>query len=103
MQYDLPIEKVKEYADNFAEIWDEIFPIERQRILGLFLEQVVVYEDHVDIEIKTGGLATFIEEMTNGNDWKISKRPFVRPSWLYFQYGIMQRLQNWFALPIWKP
>ncbi len=68
VQDDLSIEKVKEYADNFAEIWDEIFPIERQRILGLFLEQVVVYEDHVDIEIKTGGLATFIEEMTNGND-----------------------------------
>ena len=68
VQDDLPIEKVKEYADNFAEIWDEIFPIERQRILGLFLEQVVVYDDHVDIEIKTGGLTTFIEEMTNGND-----------------------------------
>lgn len=68
VQDDLPIEKVKEYADNFAEIWDEIFPIERQRILGLFLEKVVVYDDHVDIEIKTGGLTTFIEEMTNGND-----------------------------------
>lgn len=61
-------ETVKRYAENFSEIWSEIFPIERQRILDLLLERVSVFNDHVDVEIKTGGINAFIKEMTDGND-----------------------------------
>lgn len=61
-------ETVKRYAENFSEIWSEIFPIERQRILDLLLERVSVFDDHVDVEIKTGGINAFIKEMTDGND-----------------------------------
>ena len=61
-------ETLKKYADDFYKVWDEIFPVERQRIINLLLEQVVVYDDHVDIEVKANGLNQLGGELTNGND-----------------------------------
>lgn len=58
---------VAQYADSFSEIWNEIFPVERQRIINLLLDKVVVHVDHVDIDIKANGLNQLAGELTNGN------------------------------------
>ena len=61
-------ETIDDCAADFDAIWDELFPMERQRIINLLLEKVEVFFDHVDIEIKTNGLKHFAGELTNGND-----------------------------------
>lgn len=61
-------ETIEKCNKDFDSMWDELFPIEKQRIIGLLLEKVEVYVDHVDIEIKTNGLKRFAGELTNGNN-----------------------------------
>lgn len=61
-------ETVEKCSNDFDTIWDELFPIERQRIISLLLERVDVYVDHVDIEIKTNGLNKLTGELTNGDN-----------------------------------
>ena len=65
---DLDADTVKRYTEQFATIWQAIFPIEQYRILHLLIEHVDVYEDHLDIEFRTGGIKDLIKELTDENN-----------------------------------
>ena len=62
------METIEKCASDFDAMWDELFPIEQQRIINLLLEKVDVFVDHVDIEIKSNGLNQFAGELINGNN-----------------------------------
>ena len=44
-------------------IWDELFPAEKHRITQTLVERVTVYQNDLDVRIRTGGLHSIISEM----------------------------------------
>ena len=54
---------VTESLNKIDPLWDELFPIEQHRIVGLLVDKVIVYEDGLDIRIRTDGLHSLITEL----------------------------------------
>ncbi len=49
---------VRNTLQNIAPIWQELFPAEQQRLLSLMIDKVILYEDHLDIQVRTHGLTS---------------------------------------------
>ena len=50
------------------QVWAELFPKERERIMRLLIEKIVVYEDALEIVLKTDGLQTLNAELSETGD-----------------------------------
>jgi len=46
------------------DMWDTLFPAEQERIARLLVEEVVVYQDHLEIAIRPDGLCSIVGELT---------------------------------------
>ena len=58
--------KPSEVIDFFKEdSWNELRPGEYNRLIQLFVEQTVVWEDRVEIELKTAGIKSLMEVIEN--------------------------------------
>ena len=56
-------ERPKDIIEMFSEkLWDEISPIERQRLMQLLTERVTINEKDIKIEIRTAGIKSILEE-----------------------------------------
>lgn len=51
-------------------IWDELFPAEKHRIVQTLIEQVTVYENDLDVRIRTTGMHSIISELTKTEEKK---------------------------------
>jgi hypothetical protein len=63
---DLPALTEREVADalaNLDPVWDELFPLERQRIVKLLVEQVTINEGDLDVRIRTDGIHSLVAEL----------------------------------------
>ena len=58
-----PLEVIECFDDEF---WREISPGEYNRMLTLLVEKAVVWEDRLEIEIRTGGIKSLMEKFKNG-------------------------------------
>ena len=55
-----------EVMDFFKEeFWNEQTPGENNRLIQLLVEQAVVWEDRVEIELKTAGIKSLMEVIEN--------------------------------------
>ena len=61
--YPNPVEVVECFREDF---WNEISPGEYNRLLTLLIEKAVVWNDRLEIEFKTGGVKSLMEEFKNG-------------------------------------
>ena len=50
---------------NVTDLWDTLFPVERQRLVSLLVEKAVLKDETMDIELKVSGARKLIEEMNN--------------------------------------
>ena len=57
-----PVEVVECFREDF---WKEITPGEYNRMLTLLIEKAVVWNDRLEIEFKTGGIKSLMEEFKN--------------------------------------
>ena len=57
-----PVEVVECFREDF---WKEITPGEDNRLLTLLIEKAVVWNDKLEIEFKTGGVKSLMEEFKN--------------------------------------
>jgi non-ribosomal peptide synthetase component F len=48
---------------EFEELWNELFPAEQARILGLLVQRVDVQPDRLDITLKIEGLTSLYGEL----------------------------------------
>jgi site-specific DNA recombinase len=48
----------------FDPLWNELFPVEQSRIIGLLVERVDVQTDRVDIKLQIAGVTSLVEELT---------------------------------------
>lgn len=60
-----------EVAESLREldgIWDELFPAEKHRIVQTLIERVTVYENDLDVSIRTGGIHSIISELKHAEE-----------------------------------
>ena len=50
-------------VNKLTPLWDEMFPAERNRLMHLLLKKVTLYEDHLDLDIRTAGVEQILEEL----------------------------------------
>ena len=43
--------------------WDDLFPVERHRLVRLLVEKVELRETGIDMILKTGGLSSLVTEL----------------------------------------
>jgi site-specific DNA recombinase len=60
---DLEPKEIHEAMSRLELIWDVLYPTERQKLLAAILEHATVYDDCVELEIKTDGIRTFADEL----------------------------------------
>jgi site-specific DNA recombinase len=54
---------VSEAFSNVETFWEDLFPVERNRLIRLLVEKVEIRETGIDMELKTNGLTTLITEL----------------------------------------
>jgi DNA invertase Pin-like site-specific DNA recombinase len=59
---------VREALVSFEPLWNELFPAEQSRIVGLLVARVQVNADSVDVTLKIDGFASLISEMRRGEE-----------------------------------
>ena len=62
-----PGKDVAEVLNKLTPLWDEMFPAERNRLMHLLLKKVTLYEDHLDLDIRTAGVEQILEELDYEN------------------------------------
>ena len=58
-----PGKEVNELLSRQTELWDEMFPAERNRLMHLLLKKVTLYEDRLDLDIRTEGMKQLLGEL----------------------------------------
>lgn len=59
---------VMEALENVESFWEDLFPVERNRLMKLLIDHVDVYETGLELKIKTSGMRGLIKEITNVQD-----------------------------------
>ncbi len=49
--------------NSIEELWEELFPAEKHRLIRLCIENIVLFKDHMDIEIKTNGIRSLVLDL----------------------------------------
>ena len=78
MQECLPTEaEVREALMNIDPVWDVLFPRERERIVKLLVEKVVMNPDAMDVVIRTNGLSSLVAELRETTEQAESRKVSV--------------------------
>jgi site-specific DNA recombinase len=59
--------KVRNALKAFEPLWNELFPAEQSRIIGLLVERVDVRADRVDIRLRMAGVSSLVGELTHNS------------------------------------
>ncbi|MCP3866968.1 MAG: recombinase family protein, partial [Gammaproteobacteria bacterium] len=54
---------VSESFQNVESFWEDLFPVERNRLIRLLVDKVEIRETGIDMELRTNGLTTLIAEL----------------------------------------
>ena len=63
-----PGKNVIEMLEKLTPLWNEMFPAERNRLMNLLLEKVSLYDDHIELDIRTAGVKQILEELDYENN-----------------------------------
>ncbi len=55
---------VSEAFQNVETFWEDLFPLERNRLIQLLVETIEIRETEIDMELKTNGLTNLVTELT---------------------------------------
>ena len=50
-------------CDSIGAIWEELFPVERYRLVHLLFARIRIFSDHMIMDVKTDGLKSLIREL----------------------------------------
>jgi len=59
--------EVRNALQAFDPLWNELFPAEQSRIIGLLVERVDVRADCVDIKLQIAGVTSLVGELTGNS------------------------------------
>ena len=72
---------------DFEALWDELYPGEQGRIVGLVVREAVVWEDHLDLTFHDRGIAALAAEVTGAPDIKPGEPLVLSIDFSTRQYG----------------
>ncbi|MBF0111043.1 MAG: hypothetical protein HQL76_17905 [Magnetococcales bacterium] len=49
-------------------MWEELFPLEQNRLLKLLVEQLVVSVNGLDLRLRVAGLGALVDELTSNQE-----------------------------------
>jgi len=53
---------------DFEALWDELYPGEQARIVGLLVREAIIWDDHLDLTFHDRGIATLAGEVSGSPD-----------------------------------
>jgi DNA invertase Pin-like site-specific DNA recombinase len=59
--------EVRKALQAFDPLWNQLFPVEQSRIIGLLVERVDVLIDRVDIKLRIAGVTSLVAELTHNS------------------------------------
>ena len=59
----LQLQEIRNFFQN--SFWSEITPGEENRLIRILVEKAIVWEDRLEIEIKTSGIRPLMEKLKN--------------------------------------
>jgi site-specific DNA recombinase len=62
---DMTESKVRRALIAFEPLWNELFPTEQSRIIGLLVERVDVRNDRINIRLRIAGVSALVGELTD--------------------------------------
>jgi len=61
-------QEVISHLRDFEALWDELYPGEQARIVGLVVREAVVWDDHLDLVFHDRGIAALASEVSGSPD-----------------------------------
>lgn len=55
---------ISESFNSIGALWEELFPAERYRLAHLVIENIAVFKDKMEIELKKNGIASLVQELS---------------------------------------
>ena len=55
--------EIAEAFNDVETLWKELFPAEKHRLIQLFIEKIVLFNDRMEMEIKTDGVTSLVNEL----------------------------------------
>jgi site-specific DNA recombinase len=59
--------EVRDALQAFDPLWNQLFPVEQSRIIGLLVERVNVLADRVDIKLRIAGVTSLVDELSGNS------------------------------------
>jgi site-specific DNA recombinase len=56
---------ISDAFDDMQSLWDELFPVERQRLIKLLVEKIEIHETGLDLILNTHGMSSLVSELVN--------------------------------------
>lgn len=53
--------EIAEAFNDVETLWSELFPAEKHRLIQLFIEKIVLFNDRMEMEIKTDGVTSLVK------------------------------------------
>ena len=72
---ELTMTEIRQAFSSLELIWDALFPVERYKLMHFLLENIRVYSDRVELEIKTAGLGAFVNDLLMMKEAKDRSNP----------------------------
>ncbi|HRK98460.1 MAG TPA: recombinase family protein [Alphaproteobacteria bacterium] len=85
-------EKIIRALENFEQLWDELFPVEQERLVKLLIQRVVVTTTKVSIELRPVGMIGLLHEIMP--DVKIEKSRPTKDSPITIEIPIKLRKRS---------
>lgn len=85
-------QKIIRALENFEQLWDELFPVEQERLVKLLIQRVVVTTTKVSIELRPVGMLGLLHEIMP--DVKIEKSRPTKDSPITIEIPIKLRKRS---------
>ena len=72
---------------DFEVLWDELYPGEQARIVGLLVQEAVVWDDHLDLTFHDRGIAALASEVSGAPDIEPGEPLSLTIAFCTRQYG----------------
>ncbi|MBF0437376.1 MAG: hypothetical protein HQL77_18715, partial [Magnetococcales bacterium] len=57
--------KLPHLLQKLDPVWEELFPIQQNRLLSLLVDKLVVESGSVDLQLKVNGLGALVDELSS--------------------------------------
>ncbi|MBF0437204.1 MAG: recombinase family protein, partial [Magnetococcales bacterium] len=65
---EMPEREIIDLLQKLDPVWEELFPIQQNRLLSLLVDKLVVETGSVDLQLKVKGLGALVDELSSSSE-----------------------------------